>query len=165
MRKKITICILYITSLVFLLSGCGGIRNFQLQYDVDSGEAYYTDSKNGTVYFRIDKRGYVPASVGKEYAKIKDENGSTIKLYNIPEADPTRFLTSSNDGKQILYSSVSMPSIFDWESYDGIEFSVFYSDESDTYFSKNNSTDIISAIADALENGSAAVLPGHDCET
>ena len=66
MRKKITICILYITSLVFLLSGCGGIRNFQLQYDVDSGEAYYTDSKNGTVYFRIDKRGYVPASVGKE---------------------------------------------------------------------------------------------------
>ena len=60
MRKKITICILYITSLVFLLSGCGGIRNFQLQYDVDSGEAYYTDSKNGTVYFRIDKRGYVP---------------------------------------------------------------------------------------------------------
>lgn len=165
MRKKIMICILYITSLVFLLSGCGGIRNFRLQYDVDSGEAYYTDSKNGTVYFRIDKRGYVPTSVGKEYAKITDENGSTIKLYNIPEADPIRFLTSSNDGKQTLYSSVSMPSIFDWESYDGIEFSVYYSDESDTYFSKNNSTDIISAIADALENGSAAVLPGHDCET
>ncbi len=165
MCKKITVCILCITSIIFLLSGCGNVRNLRSQQDAVSGETYYTDGKNGTAYFRIDLRGYAPVSVGKEYAKIKEEDGTTVKLYSIPEADPTRFLTASQDGKQTLYASVTMPSIYNRESYEGLEFSIFYSDEADTYFAKSNSTDIISAIADALENGSPAMLPGHDCET
>lgn len=80
--------------------------------------------------------GFVPVSVGKEYAKIKDPDGNTTKLYSIPEADPIRFLTSSKDGKQTLYSSVDMPSISDWANYSGIEFSVCYSDEPVNIFYK-----------------------------
>ena len=165
MRKKITAYILCICAFVFLLSGCGGVRNFRTEQDTASGELCYTDNKTGAVYFRIDMNGFVPVSVGKEYAKIKDPDGNTTKLYSIPEADPIRFLTSSKDGKQTLYSSVDMPSISDWANYSGIEFSVCYSDESGSIFSINNNTDVISAIAGALKNGTPSVLPGHDCET
>lgn len=84
--KKISLLLL---ALVLLLSSCSGVRAFERD-----AEGYgYTDKKSDLYYVELDAT-FEPLKAGEPFAEYKNkETGVTRTFHEIPDLEPTLFLT------------------------------------------------------------------------
>lgn len=81
--------LLLLLSLVLLLCSCSGVRTFERDEDGYG----YTDTKSDLYYAELDA-AFEPAKTGEAWGEYRNkETDVTRSFYEIPELEPTLFLT------------------------------------------------------------------------
>lgn len=148
--KKIIALILCVASVLSTLTfvSCGK----SLEYK----DGYYYCAQNGVSY-QVVSFEYEPVAIGKEYATL-EEGLSVIKLYEIQNADPEKWL-ASDDGTLFCAADENIPSLEEM-SVDNIL--ICYESVATVSLARITDADDVAAVLDNFANGDALEYPIGD---
>lgn len=149
MKKTISLILCIATLLALLtLTSCGK----SLEYK----DGYYYCPQNGVSY-QIVSFEYEPVAIGKEYATL-EEGLSVIKLYEIQNADPEKWL-ASDDGTLFCAADENIPTMEEME-VDNIL--VCYESVATVSLARITDKSDIAAVIDNFANGDVLEYPLGD---